>query len=106
RRGGRLGRRQGAAWSAMALAPPRRRTLRAGGLLQLIELQHLDAHRGLLLRRLALFRLLRALLPADLVEGLAHVRVEARTIVECGVEDVFHRMDFFSPTALCVLRRG
>ena len=89
---------------AVALAPARGAALRRGGLLQLIELQHLDADLRLVLGLVALACLLRVLLAADLLEGLAHVRVEARTVVEGGVEDVFHGLDCSSRTLLCVLQ--
>src|SRR5688572_17288529 len=67
------------------------RGLGGAGFLELVELQHLDPH----VRLPGLLGLLAVLLPACLLEGPAHVGVEARTVAERRVEDVFHAV---SPT--------
>src|SRR5581483_185500 len=60
----------------------------AARLFQLIELQDLDLDLGLALAVLLLFRQL--LLPTDLLKRLLHVRIEARTVTEVGIENMFH----------------
>src|SRR6185295_2539864 len=53
----------------------------------MLELEDLDRNLGV---RLALLALARLLLATHFLEGLADVRVEARTVLEGGIEDVFH----------------
>src|SRR6185436_13032977 len=62
--------------------------LAGAGLLQLVQLQDLDADLAFpgLLR---LFGLLLLSTP-DALEGLAHVGVEARLVAERGIENMFH----------------
>src|SRR3979411_2523351 len=71
----------------------RRRTpaLRAARLLQLIELQDLDARRACLHIAVCLDPVVkRLLLAADLFKSLAHVGIEARAVTERRIEDMFH----------------
>src|SRR5207302_3337083 len=61
-------------------------------LLELIELQDLDLDFGLRLA-LAVFHLLlfrQLLLATDPLKRLLHVRIEARTVTEVGIENMFH----------------
>src|SRR5207247_1247081 len=70
----------------------------AARLLQLLELEDLDLDLGVLalaIPRLLLLRLL--LLATDLLKRLLHVRVEARTIAEVGIENMFHAISCLGP---------
>jgi hypothetical protein len=85
--------------SANARRTARRRTaaLRAASLLELIELQDLDAGSvacpGVVVGLGPLVGP-RLLLAADLVKGLPHVGIEARAVTERRVEDMFHAVSY------------
>lgn len=105
---------EGADGSAIAFGPghalsvrrtARRRTpaLRAASLLELIELQDLDAGRGCpgIAVRLDLVVERGLLLTADLLKGFPHVGIEAGAVTERRVEDMFHAVSCAGVTDSC-----
>src|SRR5918994_7613044 len=79
--------------------------LGAAHLLELLELEDGDFRLGLVRHQHEAAADL-SLLTADLLEGLAHVGVEARAVAEFGVEDMFHAISCAVNPIVPVTARG